>query len=854
MAKKIQIFLLLFNLLSFSISAQIKVTALPPLQTDSNFISKISYGRSIELNDGWKVYLNIDDKNFEKVNIPCIWDGAESLYFENEIILSKEEIDNSVIKLFWGGINYSTEVFLNGYNIYKRSIGEIPFEIELPSDILKAGSPNKIVLKIDNSLDSKRTIPLKQRFLFPQKPSGIYRNIYVRILPKTHISKFNLSYVLDQNLSSANAEIKIAVENMYLLDKELTGKDGALLNLKLIPKNFTGSSYSFNFPLTVSIVNKFDHVFRINILNPTLWSINNPNYYKTELSLSVGNEIIDKVEKEISFFRVDVNDRKILFNNNPFVLNGTTFIVNEDEIIKDGYLNKLRRDFTFIKDAGFNAIRFAKAYPIPEAISLCNRLGLIALIELPFNSAPEEFLTDPEFRIRTLNKFNEMIESYTDYSSAIFWGIGSSFLSNSTTTKDFIIHIFKNTSASNIITYCSFVGLQKEPIEGLDLIGVELYSSPPDKLDEALNTISGGSNLGNYFFSEVSYPNYLGISGGYLIKNSTEAQAKYFGQIIDLSRNHRLAGFFINTFFNYTGDFSSLYGGKTNQYQLGIFNNTPTTNNLVYKVIDSKLNNKGKVTIPIGNGKDENKLIFILIALGLSVLMALLINTSRKFRDECSRALFRPYNFYSDIRDHRIISSLHTFILLLIESGSISLFFTILFYYLRKNILIEKLLLSFGDASIIKSFSYLAWNPEKGFLILLFLVILKIVFLSLLIKAISFFIKTKVEFSSIFYMIIWGLLPFTILLPVELILYKILAAGSFNTAVIVFILLFWLWIILRILKGIHVLFEINKPTVYLYGFAAIIILVVSIALYFQLTNSAIYYLNNSIKQYSLISF
>ncbi|MBS3945244.1 MAG: hypothetical protein KGZ42_07090 [Melioribacter sp.] len=853
MAKKLKILFLLINLLPFSISAQIKVKSLPPFPSDST-IKPHHHGKLIDLNKGWKVYLNPDDKNYVKVNIPCTWDGAESLYFENEINLSDDEINNSVIKLLWGGINYSTEIFLNGYNIFKRSIGEIPFEIELPFDLLKADLPNKIIFRIDNSLDSKKTIPLKQRFLFPKKSTGIYRNIFIKVLPRTHFSQFKINYLLDPSLSSASGEIKVAIENIDMLNKEMTGKDGVLINLKLIPQNFTGNSFSYDFPLTFSNTKQLEQLLKFNITNPTLWSTETPNIYKAELSLLANKQIIDKAEKTLSLFRIENKNQKLFFNNNSFSLKGITYIVNESEIIKNGYLEKLKRDFTFIKSTGFNSIRFAKAYPNPDAINLCNRLGLIALVELPLNSVPEELLTDAEFRTRTLSRFNEMIESYRIFSTAIFWGIGSSFLANSTLTEDYISNILTNNNGTGIITYGSFVGIQKEKIDGLDLIGIEIYSTPPDKLTEALEILSNETNKSNYFLSEVNYPNYYGISGGYLLKNSTEAKAKYFGQIIDVTRNNNLAGFFINTLYNYNGDFKSLYGGNEVNYQLGIFNNTPTSNNLIYKVIVAKLNNKDKVTIPIGNGKDENKLIFILIALGLSILMALLINTSRKFRDECSRAFFRPFNFYSDIRDQRIISGVHTFILLIVESGSISLFFTILFYYLRTNILVEKLLLSFGESSIIKGFSSLAWNPEKGFIIIFLLVILKIVFLSIIIKAASFLIKTKVQLSSIFFMIIWGLLPFTILLPVELILYKILAISTYNSILIIVVLLFWLWILQRIFKGIHVLFEVRKLTVSLYGLVIIILLITGVAAYFQLTNSTLYYLNNSIKQYSLISF
>ncbi|NMB81272.1 MAG: hypothetical protein GYA14_05590 [Ignavibacteria bacterium] len=852
MAKKIKYSFLLFILITVSVNSQIKVRSLPNFNVDSLLVNDSSPRKIIRLSEGWKVYTDTEKKDFKKVTIPFIINEEKSFNIENEFLLSQEEINNSTIKLFWGGIYSSIDIYLNGSNIFKRSIGEIPYEIELPNDLLLTDKPNKIIINVNSRLDSKNTIPLKQSFLFPENKVGILRSIFIRVLPKTNIASFDLNYSLDTKLSTATANLKFSINN-FGTQKESSEKDVITVNLKLIPKNFTGTTYSFDFPIAQSNPKELQKDFKLEIPNPVLWSNESPNIYSAELSLLMNKQIVDSKRKDISFFRMISDNRTLTFNNNPFVLKGITYIVNEDDLIRSGYLDKLKKDLLFIKNSGFNSVRFAKAYPDPLAIKLCNELGLFSLVELPLNSVPEEFLIDAEFRLRALNRFNEMIESYSQYSSSIFWGAGSSYLSNSTATEDFINYLLTNRNHNNFITYSSFVGFQKNSIDGLGLLGTEIYSTNPEILSDSIEKILSDDNNNIYFLSEINYPNYNGPSGGYLIKNSTEARAKYFGQIIDVAEKNKLNGFFINTLYNYSGEFGSLYGGNKTDFQLGIFNSNPTSNNLEYKVLEAKLNDKGKVTIPIGSDKDENKLTFILIALGLSILMAVLINTSRKFRDDCSRAFFRPYNFYSDIRDQRIISGFHTFILLVVEAGSISLLFTILFYYLRTNILVEKILLSFGEPKILHGFSFLAWNPEKGFIIIFILIILKIILLSLLIKGTSFFIKTRILLSSIFFMIIWSLLPFTVLLPVELILYKILANGSFNTLIIVFISLFWLWILQRIFKGIHVLFETNKLKVYFYGLIIIVFVLVGISVYFQMTNSTLYYLSNTIKQYRLIS-
>ena len=68
------------------------------------------------------------------------------------------------------------------------------------------------------------------------------------------------------------------------------------------------------------------------------------------------------------------------------------------------------------------------------------------------------------------------------------------------------------------------------------------------------------------------------------------------------------------------------------------------------------LHNSENVTIPIGSKKADAPMIFIVFGIVLAILMGILVNSGRKFREDASRALLRPYNFYADIRDQRIIS------------------------------------------------------------------------------------------------------------------------------------------------------------------------------------------------------
>lgn len=857
MTKYLKYLIVLSALLQNLNFAQIKVTSLPQNANgvfDQVFFDKNDFRNVEMLDSGWSIYHENDPEKKIVAAVPAIFDGDETLIFEKRISLTTEQIQKSQLVLGFLGLHYSADISINGYNIYKHAGGSFPFELVLPKDILKENST--ITVKINSKLNSENSIPATQRFLFSSLSGGIIRTVYLKTLHPIHITQSSYSFTFDPSFSKASINFKIGIGNsLFEKSSIIPQAKNILIRINLFPVGFTAAQVKGDFAQT--IISEDNEVnIRLELINPVLWSPQSPNFYMCNVSLLQDGMVIDKSVKQISFYQIKKNETNFLLNGNPFALQGTTYQFDETSLRKLDVYAKLRNDLTLIKNTGFNAVRFSKSYPNPYSIKLCQELGLFALVELPLNSIPEEILNQHDFQLIAIRQLKSFSSIYSEYGNNIILGLGSSFLPNSEITKDFLTQLSSSIKSKGYITYASFVGIQTSPIINIDFYGTELYSTLIDSGKEELQ--KGIDAIGNssIFISEVTYPNYKGDQSGYLTKHSSDAQAKYFGDMIKLARELKISGFFINSLFDYKGEFASLYGSYSENgiYKFGILDHNRNLNSIGYKVLASRLAGNAKVTIPIGTRKNDNPIIFILLALFLSIFMAVLINTKKKFREDCTRALLRPYNFFADVRDHRIMSGIHTAILMLIQAGSASLLITILLYYFRSNILLEKIFISFGHPGLMKLLSYLAWNFQICFVVLFLAFILKFVIIALIIKAASFFIKTRVEFSSIFYTVVWSFLPLTILLPVELILFKLLTNGNFDTVLFVFLALFFLWILQRILKGVYVVFDVRALLVYLYGIAIIIMMVGGILWKYQLTSETFYFITNSIRQYNSMIF
>lgn len=193
MSKTIKaLFFCIFTLFITNIHSQIKIKH---LASDNNEIDSLFFGFSETrivriLNKEWAAFSEKNDNKKTKTSIPCVFSGSDELIFETNFSLTQDEIENKTIKLCFLGIYNYSEISINNFNIYKKSGSEIPFEIELPKDVLDIN--NSIKIKVRADLDKENSIPINQRFLFPKNPTGIVRDVYLKILPKIYISDVDL--------------------------------------------------------------------------------------------------------------------------------------------------------------------------------------------------------------------------------------------------------------------------------------------------------------------------------------------------------------------------------------------------------------------------------------------------------------------------------------------------------------------------------------------------------------------------------------------------------------------------------------------------------------------------------------
>ena len=858
--KNYSIFILVTILFVSVLNGQIKIKESAPQnisQLDPIFFD-ISQTREIrQLSSGWKVYSGEKAENLVDVSIPSAFSGEDFLNYTTQISFSKQEIENNFIELNFLGISYSAEIMLNEVILYKHPGGLVPFSIELPKDIINTDVENILTVKVNSELDSESTIPLYQRFLFPRYNAGILRDVYISLKPVTRITEFNVDYNLSENFNSAvisfNSEF---VKAQKSVKDSIVASDNFSVNLQILSEGNTLLASKQNLPVVFNSLNqaKLENT-ELNFSEPKLWSPDFPNRYIAKLQLVNGGQVIDETSQYFTIYKLERSADGLLLNGNDFSFAGTGYEFSEAPDDKIVTITQFENDLARIKELGFNTVQFSKSIPHPYLIELCQENGLFAAINLPLNSVPDEFASSENFKIRAKGYLSFIYNYFAKHQIVELFGVGSSYVSNSQVQISFVdelASIIKEKSSK--LVYASFFGVPKQPLDNLDFYGVELYSSQPTDFFSKFTSETETIGFNNIMIADAVYPTYLGGTNGYANKYSYEGQAKFLERVIDYQKSNKLAGFITASAFDFNGDFNSLYTGYNQEklYNIGLLGKERSIGRLSAKVLKAKLKDAEKVTIPIGTNNNNSPIEFILIGVGLSICMALLINSKRKFREDASRALLRPYNFFADIRDHRILSGIHSSLLMICLAGSFALLITILLFFLKNNFLLDKIILSFGCKNLNDAIGFLAWNPITAFLYIYALTIVAIIMHTGVVKVLSFFVRTKILTTSIFFTIIWAILPLALLLPLELILHRVLLAEVGNLYIYGFLILYLLWLIQRMMKGIYVIFDVRAATIYMYGFLIFIFLFGGMLLYFHLTQSTIYLIINAIKQYQIL--
>ena len=822
--------------------------------SDAGSFLDTPYRSKIDLSGVWNYSVEGGPSGTTKV--PGAFDFVGRVTFERNFEVTSEVVEKFQFFLVMFGTNHACEVSLNGDFITSHAGGYTSFIQPIPKNTLQIGKENVIKIAVNNELDPRKTLPLRSNVWGWRNYGGILRDVFILAVPKLAIN----DVVATSTYSPDEGTAKIAVDATFEGMLEASGKDdanskrGSALGLyvELLDK-ITGfqAAKSQIVPLTRN-GNDWNHArSEMTLDNPKVWSPDSPELYLMKVFLVQGSAkdfaVIDEYDLNHGIRSLEVSNGHILLNGKRAVLKGVVWQEDHPNFGSAMGYEDLEKDVAQIKSLGANTIRFGNHPPHPYMLNLCDRYGLFAMEELPLFGAPSSVLKEEFYSDLAYAMMREMIVRDRQHVSVLAWGIGDEFETSTEATRNFVEGIVRLAKSldDRPTYYGARFGGSDICADIVDIAALNVHTQDikvfKKQLEEWKTANAGRPVIVAKFGTEVKENN----RNGYSDPLSYEAQARFYIQRLDIVKTLDYDGAVIWSFNDWKDDRPSLTvnTGDPWMHSMGLVS-YEREKRLAYDAVRSLFRGEKFVALPMGNFAANAPIIFVVSGLIVLIGTAYFYNANRRFRDSLNRSVMNLYNFFSDVRDQRMVSLIHTTLLGMIISIATAIVVSSVFHHFRQNWLLDNLLTYVLISDAVKeSVVRLVWSPLKciayfsAFFFLVFLLVYVVVML------LSVITKARVFSYHAYVVTVWSATPLLVLVPIGMILYRILDSPVYVIPSLALLAILFVWVLLRLLKGISIIFDSYVMKVYVIGFLSVALMLSAVYVYFDYTQSTSIYLS-----------
>jgi hypothetical protein len=824
---------------------------------DAGLFVDNEFRRRIDLSGAWK--FTLDGEEWNTVAIPSAFDSPQRVTFQRTFALTGEMLDKYAFWFVAYGINYQSEIHINGTFIGRHAGGYTTVMFPIARNVLQLGSENVVTIACSNELDVRSTVPLRQRVGGWRSYGGILRDIYVLGTPRILISDA-VANVESVERTGVRVRVRGIIESRENAEDPGDRPEGLAYVVEAFDKlNGSLIARSAAVPFSVEI-NKTQNVSADVILsNPRMWSPSSPDLYVLRSSLVqfVGKSttLLDELDRTFGICETRFHEGKILVNGGSLSLKGVVW--REDHPSFGGAMtyDAMERDFAQIKSLGANLVRFLYP-PHPYVLNICDRYGLFALLEIPLVGVPGEVLQTENYTELAASYLREAVLRDRNHVSVLAWGLGDELDFGSVENRCGIVLAMKNMVASldSRPSYHVTGDINNPCLAGFDFLMVNSFSKDAKEFR---------SDIGQWKDRYPTKPIIVARYGkdvepenhnGYSDPLSSESQARFAMQFLDVAKELSLVGSVWWGFSDWRGDRPSMstHSGDPYLHSFGLLS-YERQKRTSFDVIRSVFHGEKTAALPIGSHSSGAPIIFVLAGLIVLIAFAFNYNSNRQFRENVNRSLTRAYNFFADVRDQRILTYGQSFFLAAIIAVTGAIILSSVFTYYRDDRVLDNLLSLLLADSVKERLVRLVWDPVTFIPVVSGCVLVGIFVIGVLVRVFSLVARVRITLYHAISASVWSLLPCVVLIPFAMILYRVMETPMYVVPSLVLIGLVAVWSFIRLLKAVAVISDVFPLKVYLAG---VLILAGTVALlygYLDYTQSTSLYLKHVLGKGGVLS-
>lgn len=342
------------------------------------------------------------------LDVPGDWNHQkpEFLYYEGTVWYKKsfdynKNTADDRFFIYFGAVNYRADVYLNGKKLGMHKGGFTPFNLEIPSALLKEKG-NFLVVKVDNKRYADEVPTLNTDWW---NYGGITRDVKLLELPANFIQDYVIQ--LKKPVPGSTHSATPDVEGWIQLSR--SPSPGETLTIEIpelkLKKQLTATGI----------------VTRVQFKLPKmqLWSPENPKLYRVIIKSAS-----DQTEDKIGFRTIEAFGKQVLLNGKPLFMRGICVHAEVSEDIRRavGY-DDARELLGKARELGCNMVRLAH-YPHDEAMTrTADSLGILVWSEIPVYWTID--FGNRAVLAKAKAQLHEMINRDHNRASIIIWSVGN---------------------------------------------------------------------------------------------------------------------------------------------------------------------------------------------------------------------------------------------------------------------------------------------------------------------------------------------------------------------------------------------------------------------------------------------
>ncbi len=812
-----------------------------------SYLSSSPTRAKIDLEGPWTYVLENGEAG--TVHVPDVFDFVGKVEYTRSFDIGAQDLDRFQYQIVCYGINYSCDVSINGEFLGNHAGGSTSFAMPVPSEILQSGKDNTLRLLVSNELDGRSTLPIRPLAWGARNYGGIHRDIYLLATPKVFIHDVTVECALGSDpILPARVSVTPVVE----------GKDAALLARGTVGFAVEVVEAVSGLPVGHSTVVPLEYrneawvagKAEITIPAPRAWTPETPDVYllKCQLLLLNGksSEVIDDYRLPYGLRSLDVKNGDIHLNGKRLILRAVSWYEDHPSWGSAIPYEDRERDIVLIKNLGANAIRFVGHAPDPFMLDLCDRYGLLAMEDLPLANSPAVLLSGEAYQELAVTMLREMIQRDRNHPSVLGWGIGDEIECQPHRGAALVQRLLETVRAMDgRPTYRAVRLGVPDSCAGLtDIEIVDVYVQELKQFRRALEewraerpNIVLLARIG----TEVAHGNLK----GYNDPLSQQAQARFFLQRLEVLRTLDFDGAVIWSFNDWRGDRPALtvHTGDPWMHTMGLVNDH-RERRLAYDAVRSAFRGEKPAALPAGSYTPRAPIIYVLVGFVALILVAYFYNANRRFREHINRSVLNAYNFFADVRDQHSVSVVHTTLLAFLVSVSTAIVLSSVLLHFRDSLFLDNLLSYLLVSDDLKAVVVrLIWDPLRFIGALTLLMFILLILSAGVVHQLRLLMKSRVFAFHAYTATIWSTTPLLAFIPIGMILYRVMEGTVYIASALIIIALFMIWVVLRLLKAVAIVYDVFPPKIYAAGLLVIAVLGGVGYLYFDLVQSAPMYLS-----------